>query len=158
MKPLSFARVDVSHIRCVEDLLVRIQSNPDASAEIAGMDRWDRWVLGHGMRALLEADLDKWHVACLKCIVRHSGVEGRIPQAWLFEGGPDDDPDLRELSCLNENARKQRLKRLIDKLTKVRVDLRLSWKVERSADCSKTISTAYTAIHSMRGNSAGDRR
>jgi|LakMenE18May11ns_1017448.scaffolds.fasta_scaffold9941659_7 hypothetical protein len=152
MKPLSFAKIDTSHIRCVEDLLVRIESNPHAAAEISGMDPWERWVLGHGMSVLIEADLDEWQAAALKCIVRHSGPTGRIPQAWLFEGGPDNDLKLRELSCLNDNARKQRIKRLIDKVTKLRVSLQLSWKVERSADCSKTIYTAYTAIHSKRDN------
>lgn len=158
MKPLSFAKADTSGIRTVEELLVRIESNPHAAAEISGMDPWHRWVLGHGMPALIEADLDEWQMAALKCIVRHSVVAGRIPQAWLFEGGPDNDPKLRELSCLNDNARKQRIKRLIDKVTKLRVSLQLSWKVERAADCSKTIYTAHTAIHSMRDNSARDRR
>ena len=152
MKPLLFVKADTSGIRTVEELLLRIESNPHAAAEISGMDPWDRWVLGHGMSVLIEADLDEWQVAALRCIVRHSILTGRIPQAWLFDGGPDNDPKLRELSCLNGNARKQRINRLIDKVTELRINLQLTWKVERSADCSKTIYTAHTAIHRMREN------
>lgn len=136
-------------IRTVEDLIVRIESNPASAAQVQGLDLWQRWLLGHGMAALVAADLDGWEVAALECIVRHSGTEGRIPQHWLFEGGPDDDPRLRQLSCLDSNARKQRLTRLIAKITKVRVDAQLNWKVERAANCSKTICTAHTAIQTF---------
>jgi hypothetical protein len=145
-------------IRYAEDLLKRIESNPVSDAQIQGMDTWERWLLGHGMAALLEADLDEWEIACLECIVRHSGRHGRIPQTWLFEGGPDNDSRLRQLSCLSKNARKQRLSRLVTKLAKVRIDLELNFKIERASDCSKTIYTAQTSIVTMPRISARDRR
>jgi hypothetical protein len=145
-------------IRYAKDLLRRIESRPESAAQIEGMDSWERWLLGHGMPAIVAAGLDDWEVAALECIVRHSGCEGRIPQSWLFEGGPADDARLRQLSCLNKNARKTRLTRLVTKLTRLRVDLRLDWKVERAADCSNTIYTAQTSIVTMPRISAGDRR
>jgi hypothetical protein len=147
-KPISFHRPDAG-IVWAQDLLQRIESNPASAAQIDGMDRWARWMLGHGMEALASAGLDKWEIAALECIVRHSGQEERIPQAWLFEGGPDNDPRLRELSCLDTNARKQRITRLISTFTRLRSDLNLTWKVQRAADCSKTIGTAYTFRHTL---------
>jgi hypothetical protein len=146
--PLSFARPDAG-IRWAQDLIRRIESNPASAAQIVGMDRWARWMLGHGMEALVAAGLDEWEIAALECIVRHSGEEKGIPQAWLFEGGPDDDPRLRELSCLKANARKTRITRLVSRFARLRSDLNLTWKVERAADCSKTIYTAHTAAYAF---------
>lgn len=147
-KPISFHRPDPG-IVWAKDLLQRIESNPASAAQIVGMDPWARWVLGHGMEALVAAGLDEWEIAALECIVRHSGKEERIPQAWLFDGGPDDDPRLREFSCLDANARKMRITRLISKFARLRSELTLTWKVERAADHSKTIGTAYTLIHTL---------
>ncbi len=145
-KPISFHRPDAG-IRWAQDLIRRIDSNPASAAQIVGMDPWARWMLGHGVEALVAAGLDEWEIAALECIVRHSGEEERIPQAWLFEGGPDDDMRLREHSCLDANARKTRITRLVEKFARLRSDLNLTWKVERAADKSKTIGTAYTLIH-----------
>lgn len=134
-----------------------IRRDPLAAAEAVAKDAWQRWLLHHGM-ALFAAGLTEWEAACLQCIVRHSGEKGRIPQRWLFEGGPDRDPILAELECLDADARKKRLTRLVSRLTKLRVELRLSWKVERAADCSGEIGTAYIATATMRPISAADRR
>jgi hypothetical protein len=94
----------------------------------------------------------------LECIVRHSGEKGRISQPWLFEGGPDRVPILAELECLDANARKQKLTRLLRKFRKLRVELSLPWRVERALDCSLEIGTAYIATVKMRPISAADRR
>jgi hypothetical protein len=145
MKPQQSA---AKTIRSLEDLLARLESHPASAAEIEGMDPWQRWMLGHGVAALVAAVFDDWEIACLECIVRHSGREGRIPQEWLFDGGPDDDPRLR-LPFLTSNARKQRLTRFINAVHKAGRQLGLVWKVERAADCSKTIETAYTSAHTF---------
>jgi hypothetical protein len=135
-------------IRYAKDLLRRIESRPESAAQIEGMDSWERWLLGHGMPALVAAGLDDWEVAALECIVRHKDREGWIPQEWLFDGGPDDDPRLR-LPFLSSNARKQRITRFIDSVHKAGRQIGLVWKVKRATDCSKTIATAYTAAHSF---------
>jgi hypothetical protein len=138
-------------------LVDMIRRDPLAAVEVVAKDPWKRWLLPHGMD-IFGSGLNEWEVACLRCIVRHSGEEGRIKQHWLFEGGPDRDPELAALQCLDANARKQRLTRLVSKLTKLRVKLQLPWKVERAADCSGEIGTAYIATVTMRPISAADRR
>lgn len=143
MKPQQTA---TKPIRSAEDLLARLESHPASAAEIEGMDPWQRWALRHAMPALLGPVLDEWETAALECIVRYSDESGRLPQDWLFDGGPGDDPRLR-LSCLSSNARKQRITRFIDSVHKAGRQLGLAWKVQRAADCSKTISTAYTAAY-----------
>jgi hypothetical protein len=160
MKPISIARrgLTISQADELARQVEKIRRDPLAAADAVAKDPWQRWLLVHGMEAIVGAGLDQWEVACLRCIVRHSGEEGRIPQEWLFEGGPDKDPVLAELACLDGNARKTRLTRLVTRLTRLRVELRLSWKLERAADCSKTISTAYIATATMRPISAADRR
>lgn len=134
-----------------------IRRDPLAAAEAVAKDPWQRWLLHHGM-PLFTAALSEWEAACLKCIVRHSGEKGQIPQSWLFEGGPDRDPILAELECLNGDARRKRLTRLRKKLAKLRQELRLPWKVDRAADCSVEIGTAYIATATMRPISAANRR
>jgi hypothetical protein len=145
MKPQQSA---AKTIRSLEDLLARLESHPASAAEIEDLDRWQRWMLGHGVAALVAAMFDDWEIACLECIVRHSGREGRIPQEWLFDGGPDDDPRLR-LPFLSSNARKQRIKRFIDSVHEAGRQLGLGWKVQRASDCSKTIYTATTVAHTL---------
>jgi hypothetical protein len=135
-------------IRCARDLIVRLESHPATAAEIEGIDRWQRWILMYAMKAFSAAGLDEWEWASLECIVKHSGREGRIPQEWLFDGGPDDDPRLR-LAMLSDNARKQRITRFIDKVHKAGRRLGLDWKVERAADCSKAIYTNPTTANSF---------
>jgi hypothetical protein len=152
----SDARNSDDGIRTAKQLLRRIESNPASAAAITGMDRWERWLVGHGMAAILSAGFDEWDIAVLRCIVRHSGERERIPQAWLFEGGPDGDPILRQFSCLNENARKTRLSRFLEKARKARLDSGLEWKVERAADCSKTIYTATPTV--IRGPASGEQK
>ena len=135
-------------IRTARDLLVRIQANPTAAAEIAGMDRWERWQLEHGM-PLVFANLDEWEAAVLECIVRHTPASGRVPQRWLFEGGPSgDNPKLME-TFLSENTRKVKLTRFISKMHKRGRQLGLTFKVERASDCSKTIYTATTSAYAF---------
>lgn len=138
-------RIAEPEIRTARDLLVRIESNPASAAAIVGMDRWQRWLLEHGL-LLMPAGLDEWEAAALRCMVRHTPENDRLPQAYLFNGGPDNDPALR-LEFLNDNARKQRLTRFVSKLHKLGRQLGLTFKVERAADCSKTISTATTAAY-----------
>lgn len=140
-------RIAEPEIRTARDLLLRIESNPNSEAEIAGMDPWQRWVLKHGM-LLMTAGLDEWEWAALKCMVLHTPDNDRLPQAYLFNGGPDNDPILR-LEFLPVNTRKQRLTRFISKLHKLGPQLGLTFKVERAADCSKTIYTATTAIYAF---------
>lgn len=134
-------------IRTTRDLLARIESNPASAAAIVGMDKWQRWMLDHGV-PLVTAGLDEWEGAALECIVRHTPASGRVPQEWLFTGGPDNDPRLR-LEFLPENTRKQRLTRFISKLHRCGRQLGLTFKVERAADCSKTISTATSSAYSL---------
>jgi hypothetical protein len=133
-------------IRTTRDLLVRLESNPASAAAIAGMDRWQKWLLDHGV-PLVTAGLDEWEAAALECIVRHTPADGTLPQDWLFDGGPDDDPRLL-LDFLPANTRKQRLTRFVNKVHRCGRQLGLTFKVERAADCSKTIYTATTAIYS----------
>jgi hypothetical protein len=127
-----------------------IRKDPLGAVDDVSKDPWQRWLLYHGLGVVTTAGLTEWESAALRCIVRHSGEVGRIPQHWLFEGGPDKDPALAELSCLDENARKTRLTRLIGKLTKLRREQKLPWKLERAVDCSKEISTAYISTVTMR--------
>lgn len=159
MPPLSLARLG-STLSQAEELARQVEMirlDPLAAVEAVAKDPWQRWLLHHGM-TLFAAGLTEWEAACLECIVRHSGEKGRIPQQWLFEGGPDRVTILAELECLDSNARKVRLTRLVSKLTKLRVELSLPWKVERALDCSREISTAYIATVKMRPISAADRR
>lgn len=135
-------------IHSAKDLLVRIESNPASAAEIAGMDRWERWLLEHGM-PLVAAGLDDWEVAALECIVRHTPESGRLPQPWLFEGGPSGDNPNLLLPFLSENTRKVKLTRFISKMHKRGRQLGLTFKVERAADCSKTIYTATTSAYAF---------
>lgn len=135
-------------IRDLRQLIDRIESNPQSAAQV-DLDPWERWLLRHGAAAIVGADLDEWAVACLRCIVRHSGVEERVPQKWLFEGGPDNDPALRQFRDLSDEARKKRLSRLVTQLAKLRQHLGLDWKLERAVDCSKTVYTAHTNIYTF---------
>lgn len=134
-----------SEIRTTRDLLVRLESNPASAAAIVGMDKWQRWLLDHGV-PLVTAGLDEWEAAALECLVRHTPADGEVPQEWLFTGGPDDDSRLR-LEFLSDNTRKQRLTRLISKVHKLGRQIGLTFKVERAADCSKTIYTATSAAY-----------
>jgi hypothetical protein len=129
------------------DLLVRLESSPASAAAIAGMDKWHRWQMDHGM-PLDITDFDSWETGSLRCLVLYTPPNGRVPQAWLFNGGPDNDPRLR-LECLPENARKQRLTRFISKVLKLGRQLGLTFKVERASDCSKTIYTATTSAYAF---------
>lgn len=139
-------RIAEPEIRTTRDLLVRIESNPASAAAIVGMDKWQRWLLDHGV-PLVTAGLDEWEGAALECIVRHTPDSGRVPQEWLFNGGPDDDPRLR-LEFLSKNTRKQRLTRFIDKVHRCGRQLGLTFKVERAADCSATIYTSTSSVYS----------
>lgn len=146
---MAFKRQDIGRqseplIHTARDLVLRIESNPASALQIAGMDRWERWLLEYGM-PLVEAGLDEWEVAALECLVRH----GRIKQQWLFEGGPSGDNQKLLLAFISENYRKVKLTRLIKKMRELGRQLRLDFKVERAADCSKTIYTATTSIYSM---------
>lgn len=132
-------------IRDARDLIARIEERPESAAKIAGMDPWERWWLRHGMAVLVNAELSLWEIACLRCIVRHSGVEERIPQRWLFDGGPDRDPALT-VPRLSDDARRRRITRFRKKLAHLRVELGLDWKLERAVDCTKTIYTACSPI------------
>ena len=140
-------RLAEPEIRGSRDLLVRLESNPASAAAIAGLDKWVRWQMDHGM-PLDIAGFDEWQTASLRCLVLHTPPNGRVPQDWLFNGGPDDDPALR-LEFLNENARKQRLTRFIDKVHQLGRQLGLTFKLERAADCSKTIYTAPTSAYAF---------
>jgi hypothetical protein len=133
-------------IRSAKDLVLRIERNPASAAQITGMDRWERWLLEHGM-PLVAAGLDDWEAAALEYIVRHTPAHGRMPQQWLFEGGHDGGNLALMLPFLGEEARKKRLSRLIRKLHKLGPKLGLTFKVERAADCSKTIYTNTTAAY-----------
>jgi hypothetical protein len=140
-------RIAEPEIRTARDLLVRIESNPASAAAIIGMDRWQRWLLEHGL-PLVTAGLDEWEWAALKCMVRHTPENDSPPQAYLFNGGPDNDPALR-LEFLSDNAKKQRLTRFISKLHKLGRQIGLTFKVERAADCSKTIYTATSSAYAL---------
>lgn len=140
-------RIAQPEIRSARDLIFRIESNPASAAQIAGMDPFDRWMLEHGL-PLVTAGLDEWEAAALKCMVRHTPENDWLPQAYLFNGGPDNDPALR-LEFLPENSRKQRLTRFISKLHKLRRKIGLTFKVERAADCSKTIYTATSSAYAL---------
>jgi hypothetical protein len=135
-------------IRTARDMIVRIESNPTAAAQITGMDRWERWLLEHGM-PLVAAGLDDWEAPALQYLVRHTPANGRMPQQWLFEGGRDRDNLALMLPFLSEEARKKRLSRFIRKLHKLGPQLGLTFKLERAANCSKTIYTATTAAYSF---------
>ena len=115
-------------------------------------------MLHHGFDVIVAADLNEWEKACLKCIVRHSGYSGVIPQEWLFDGGPDGDPILEELSCLPKDTRRKRITRLVNKIDKLCRETNLSWKVERAADCSKTIGTASRSSVTMHYSPVRKRR
>lgn len=141
-------RIATALIHSANDLLVRIESNPASAAEIAGMDRWERWLLEYGM-PLVAAGLEEWEAAALECIVRYTPASGRVPQRWLFEGGPSGDNRKLLLPFLNENARKVKLTRFISKMHKLGRQLGLTFKVERAADCSKTIYTATSSAYSL---------
>jgi hypothetical protein len=133
-------------IHSANDLLVRIRKNPASAAEIAGMDRWDCWLMEYGM-TLVGCGLEEWEAAALECLVRDTPADGRLPQRWLFEGGPSGDNRKLLLPFLNENARKVKLTRFISKMHKLGRQLGLTFKLERAADCSKTIYTATTSAY-----------
>lgn len=139
-------RISTPGIRTARDLLVRIESNPASAAEIVGMDRWQRWLLEHGL-PLVTAGLTEWEGAALECIVRHTPADGRVPQRWLFEGGPAGDDRRLLLPFVSENTRKVNLTRFISKMHKLRRQLGLTFKLERAADCSKTIYTASRSAY-----------
>jgi hypothetical protein len=135
-------------LRTLRDLSARLASNPTSAAEIAGMDRWERWLLEHA-RDLVAAGLDEWEAASLESLVRDTPDDGRMPQQWLFEGGPRGDNPKLLLPFLTENARKVRLTRFISKVHKLGRQLGLTFKLERACDCSKTIYTAPTAAYAF---------
>jgi hypothetical protein len=133
-------------IRNRRDLLLRLEQHPSSASQISSMDPWERWHLEYGMQ--LEAvGFNEWELACLEHLVRETPADEGMPQSWLFEGGRYGDDRRLMLAFLSENARKTRLNRFISKVLKRGRQLGLSFKVERAADCSKTISTATTLFH-----------
>jgi len=150
---MAFKRQDIGRqreqlIHSARDLVLRIESNPASALQLADMDGWERWLLEYGM-PLVAAGLDEWEVAALECIVRHTPESSRIPQQWLFEGGPSGDNQKLLFPFLSENYRKVKLTRLIKKMHKLGGQFGLRFKVERAVDCSKTIYTATTSIYSL---------
>ena len=153
-------RAGISMSQADEEIrgLEMLRRDTEAAVAAISKDPWQQWLLHHGLDVIVAADLNEWEKACLKCIVRHSGYSGVIPQEWLFDGGPDGDPILEELSCLPGDTRRKRITRLVNKIDKLCRETNLSWKVERAADCSKTIGTASRSSVTMHYSPVRKRR
>ena len=114
-------RAGISMSQADEEIrgLEMLRRDTEAAVAAISKDPWQQWLLHHGFDVIVAADLNEWEKACLKCIVRHSGYSGVIPQEWLFDGGPDGDPILEELSCLPKDTRRKRITRLVNKIDKL---------------------------------------
>ena len=132
-------------IRNTRDFVRGIEGTPAASKQFENFDRWQWWILQHGM-GLIGAKLNPWEVASLECIVRHSTEEG-IPERWLFEGGPDG----KELRLLREtgkqDSRRKAIDRLLEKLEPLYRKLDLDFRMKKDDGMSERV--VFTAAHTV---------
>jgi hypothetical protein len=132
-------------IRNTRDIVRGIEATPDARKQFEHFDRWQWWMMQHGMR-LIGANLNQWQAASLECIVRHSTEDG-IPVRWLFEGGPDGkDERLKRPSCRGDSHRRE-LDRLLEKLEPLYKKLELDFRVKKDDGMRERV--VFTAAHTV---------